>query len=150
MTSPFSKRSFFTLIELLVVIAIIAILAALLLPALKAAKDMAVRASCLNNLKQQYLGLATYATDFNDRLPGHTRYHLAIAQLYDNGDSELSATWEGAVNWASGDNYPGEGFVLPTRKYYVVEACYDPTHFRWFYPPGGSSWDTLTPPDLFY
>jgi prepilin-type N-terminal cleavage/methylation domain-containing protein len=68
MVAHFWRRGF-TLIELLVVIAIIAILAALLLPALAAAREKARRASCLNNLKQHAVALASYSGDYGEYLP---------------------------------------------------------------------------------
>ncbi len=62
-------RSTFTLIELLVVVAIIAILAAILLPALRHAREAAMKAKCLSQHRQLVLAATIYAHDWDAQLP---------------------------------------------------------------------------------
>lgn len=63
-----SKKAF-TLIELLVVIAVIALLLSILIPALRMAKEQALRVKCGHNIHQQLIGLTIYADEHNGRLP---------------------------------------------------------------------------------
>ncbi|GAB4188773.1 MAG: hypothetical protein Kow00105_03350 [Phycisphaeraceae bacterium] len=67
------KQKAFTLIELLVVISIIALLVGILLPALGAARRVAMDVKCASNMRQQLVGVVGYAADYKGILPiGYT------------------------------------------------------------------------------
>jgi len=59
----------FTLVELLVVIAVIALLMSILMPALRKAKDHAMRVICGNHIRQIVMALTIYGDKYGGKIP---------------------------------------------------------------------------------
>ncbi len=90
----------FTLIELLVVIAIIAVLFSMLLPGLRQARELALQAACLGNVRQLGVAIQTYATDFDE---------YTVPWGYNGfGTVQYGITGGGALDWRGLHRRPGE------------------------------------------
>jgi prepilin-type N-terminal cleavage/methylation domain-containing protein len=79
---PLQMRGGFTLIELLVVIGIIGILAAIVIPVSNHPKSIALRAYCLNNLKQIDSAVHMYADDSKDKVAAPPGFYTSIEPWY--------------------------------------------------------------------
>lgn len=135
------KRKIFTLLELLIVIAIIAILAALLLPALQSARKKAHSASCTSNVKQQYVAMLGYTSDFDDIWPGamltsNLRWYGCVA-FYAGMTSGMTLNEWNAVQYATDKSpgrykilrCPGDSSTASNGSYlvnYGINAIFDP------------------------
>lgn len=113
------RKHLFTIIELLAVIAIIAVLAAILLPVLNHAKEKARSISCVNNLKQQFLGVQNYYEAFNDMLMPY----LNMAPMSGSADNY---TYHQPGSWWVSSLMPG---INGDNR---LTSAAD----RWYYGPG--------------
>lgn len=119
-TEIMKRNRAFTLVEMLVVIGVIGILAALIFPALSAAKNRAMRTTCLNNLKQINLGVHMYADDHGD-----------VLTLV--GTNTSPDVWTDYKNWMksyvglNGASSPQDTlFTCPADTYYYFEYALIP------------------------
>lgn len=112
----------FTLVELLVVIAIIGALAGLILPAIIGAMSSGPKVQCMNNLKNLYLAMQSYAGDNGGRLPyaGMGKKPHEHLQLLVNGgyvrDPELFRCPADIVNPGIPEDKVKEGFFKLTAE----------------------------------
>jgi len=108
------KKHGFTLIELLVFIAIIALLISLLIPAIQAAREMARRSQCSNNMKQMALAMNVYHESLKTLPPGN----LCLEELSAKSCHQINAIYCGSIGWPA--------FILP---YLEMGNLYDSIDF---------------------
>jgi len=106
MARPRKSRGF-TLVELLVVITIIGMLVSLLLPAIQQAREAGRRTTCLNNMRQVAIGLATLE-QAQKGFPGYVR---AIDKPM---NSRIRASWIVSVLPALEANAIYQNWMSPT------------------------------------
>lgn len=82
----------FSLLELLMVVVILALLISMLQPVLRRARDIARRARCIATLRGFGTGLATYASEFDQWIPGHNTTGIATWQTGLGGPERLQSS----------------------------------------------------------
>ena len=106
------RRSGIKLVELLVVISIIGVLLSLLLPAVQAAREVARRLQCTNNLMQLGLALHNYSSAVKSFPPGR----LVAVSLSDN----LTASANANATTGNGSCFSAFAYLLPQLDQGVI------------------------------
>lgn len=132
-SSATMRRGGFTLIEILVVMAILGILAAILIPAVQAAREVARRNQCANNLKQFGLALNNYVSmhtvfplgSNGSMYSFHTMLlpHLEQSALFDSINFSIPAS-------LSFSGLPGPNFTSGHAQLNVLRCPSDPQSVR--------------------
>ena len=120
-SSGSARRLAFTLVELLVVITIIGILIALLLPAVQAAREVARRVTCKNNLKQIALALHLYHTTHKSFPPYHSQWSYCDPDIPGSDPDHCGRAWA-----LGHPTFTQVVYVLP---YMEQQALYDKLDF---------------------
>src|SRR5688500_4387266 len=96
----------FTLVELLVVIGIIALLIAVLMPALRRARELAIRTQCLAQMDQIGKGLHMYAAENKFHLP--VQVNAGVSDFFDPAVYDAPGNINGRNAFATLLPYLGE------------------------------------------
>jgi len=107
----------FTLIELLVVISIIALLISILLPALRAAREVARQSQCLSTLRQISIAMHIYADDFDGSAPTHRTSSMGTRNTW---YTNLSPYMSGAP---AADNLVDPAKVVESNRIWNTLMC---------------------------
>ena len=140
--SPYARRArrAFTLVELLVVIGIIAVLVAILLPAMNRAREAAVTANCLSNMRDVGNAIQMYAVENKDKAPiGH--FNTRLHESYVISFKATAAAPDTRIYPILGHLYQS-GLMKDARAFF----CPSPNHIddRWTYDGENNPW----PPEL--
>ena len=146
----YRRREAFTLIELLVVIAIISVLVSLLLPSLTTARELARRTVCASHLRNIYLSVNLYDSDFGKLPPGYwgtstivrQDVHRVLSDQYGlTAESTICPSagepqdtyfpWGGSETWGKMTYYYLGGNGGSTNTWWTFNGWY--YHSTWFW-----------------
>lgn len=116
------QRNAFTLVELLVVIAIISMLAALLLPSIENAVAQSRLTVCAGQLRQQYVGIASYTTASHDWMPCRSYNMFGKNRIWDAGAQFYFVNYaREELGIEFGANSPTD--CVPKERYNTILHC---------------------------